>query len=148
MRTQSLYTDAVLTDIPTAPHPRIHIHIQRRRCCDAYRFVYVYQMEIGTRGPRRGNTSFLGLNNNGTFLHSLSAIGIMRGCQYVFSFSLGHPQKFFHFLPILVATNFHSFNIVQTVQTKVFEFHSIPGKSNKLPHLWRIKKSMNKYSES
>lgn len=100
MRTQSLYTDAVLTDIPIAPHPRIHIHIQRRRCCDAYRFVYVYQMEIGTRGPRRGNTSFLGLNNNGTFLHSLSAIGIMRGCQYVFSFSLGHPQKFFHFLPI------------------------------------------------
>lgn len=141
MRTQSLYTDAVLTDIPTAPHPRIHIHIQRRRCCDAYRFVYVYQMEIGTRGPRRGNTSFLGLNNNGTFLHHAeSCVGVNMFSHFL----LATPRKLFHFLPILVATNFHSFNNVQTVQTKGFEFHSIPGKSIKLPHLWRIKKSMNK----
>lgn len=111
MRTQSLYTDAVLTDIPTAPHPRIHIHIQRRRCCDAYRFVYVYQMEIGTRGPRRGNTSFLGLNNNGTFLHHAeSCVGVNMFSHFL----LATPRNFSTFSPfwsLLIFTHLIMFKL-------------------------------------
>jgi len=89
--TQSLLVYILMQSFQISP-------VHQTRCCDAYRFVYVYQMEIGTRGARRG-TSFRGLNNNGKFLLFLLALTIMCGyytyvCTICFHFVLATPRNF------------------------------------------------------
>jgi len=89
--TQSLLVYILMQSFQISP-------VHQTRCCDAYRFVYVYQMEIGTRGARRG-TSFRGLNNNGKFLRSLLALTTMCGyytyvCTICFHFVLATPRNF------------------------------------------------------